>query len=94
MKTRSLGNEAVDVRRIKTNSSNICYISRQVRSSRNYKMSRNSTEVAPKVQAKQLESAAPFEELEKNPELQSQHDQPKVMNPGSLKELHDISSPL
>lgn len=57
-------------------------------------MSRNSTEAAPKVQAKQLESATPFEELEEEPELQSQHDQPKFVDPGSLQNLHDISSPM
>ncbi len=57
-------------------------------------MSRNSTEVAPKVQAKQLESAAPFEDLDKEPELQSKHDQPKVLDTGNLQDMHDISSPM
>lgn len=54
-------------------------------------MSRNSTETAPIVNAKKIETTTPFGKLNQENELQSHHDQPKVVDHG---ELQDISSPM
>lgn len=52
-------------------------------------MSRNSTEIAPKVRADNIQKETPFNEGDEG--LQSQEEQPKVLQ---KENLHDISSPM